>query len=166
MARLDSSEFQQLTYEGLHARARSTEFKALAILVLDGLLVGILTIGSTLRGEQTKALAPALVFSLGGLGVVTLVVLLLACLCVALTLRTRGDPLVLGQPSISSYDEYLQAVRRLTGDAVLEELARQTWEEQQALQGKQVWLSAALVLTLAGLLLFGLFNLPVLFPRP
>jgi hypothetical protein len=160
MARLDSSEFQQLMYEGVRARARSTDVKALTLLVLDGLLMGGLIFGARLGGERIVTLAPGLIFSRGGLGLIALAVLSLAGLCAALALWRRSSSLVLGQPDVSSYDEYLQAVRRLTGDAVREELARRTWEQHSAQRGKQRWVNVALLLTLAGLLLFGLINLP------
>ncbi len=156
MVRLDPFEFQQLVYEEQRAHARGVELKALAILVLDGLLIGIYSVSSTPGGQQIMDLA----FSWGWVGVASVVILLLACLCAVVTLWARISPLVFGQPAIPSYDEYRQVLRRLAGDAVLEELARRTWEGQRTLQAKQAWLKAALILTLAGLVLLGLFVLP------
>lgn len=157
------SDFQQWVHQELSARARRLELQALAVLGLDGLLVAGLAIAAGLSEGRTEPLLAGLALARGAPALIALAALLLAGLCSALALWGRGAPLVRGQPDVASYDEYLQAVRRLTGDAVREELARRSWAEQESLRGRQRWLNAALALTLAGLLCFGLFSLPALF---
>jgi hypothetical protein len=152
MARLDPTEFHQLVYEDLRARAGSADRNALMILVLNGLLVGILTLGPALRQDNGARFTASAWWLVVG----TLAALLLAWFFAARILFVRVTLPILGESNLPSYPEYRRAMRRLTDDGALEELARRTWELQRILRGKHIWLNTALGLTFVGLLLFGL----------
>jgi hypothetical protein len=149
MATLDPSEFQELIYEELRARATSTDRTALVMLLLDGLLIGLLVVGVAFRREDGGQLA----LSSWWVGVIALAALLLACFFTGLILSVRRAPPIFGAAEFPSFAAYRQATRRLTDDGVLEEMARRTWALHLALRGRRIWLNASLALTLIGLLL-------------